>query len=54
VLFDISGGLIDGEYSVYYYAHEESPARVTRVAGSFGEWIENTCVQSFDENEGES
>ncbi|MGB5491374.1 MAG: SMI1/KNR4 family protein [Woeseiaceae bacterium] len=54
VLFDISRGLTDGEYPVYYYAHEESPARVTHVAGSFGEWIENNCVQSFEESEGES
>jgi len=49
VLFDISGGLVDGECPVYYYAHEESPARVTRVAESFGDWIENVCIQSFDE-----
>ena len=50
VLFDVSGGLINGEYPVFYYAHEESPARVTRVADSFAEWIENICIQSFDDS----
>ena len=50
VLFDVSGGLVDGEYPVCYYAHEASPVRVTRVAESFAEWIERRCIQSFDES----
>ncbi len=49
VLFDVSGGLVNGEYPVYYYAHEASPARVSRVAESFAAWIENICIQSFDD-----
>ncbi len=47
VLFDVSGGLSDGEYPVYYYAHEASPASVTRQADSFEEWIEHVCIQSL-------
>ncbi len=50
VLFDVSKGLIDGEYPVYYYAHSASPVRVTRVADTFAEWIETICIQSFDES----
>ena len=50
VLFDVSDGLIDGEYAACYYAHAESPARVTQVADSFAEWIENVCIQSFDDS----
>ena len=49
VLFDIAGGLVAGEYPVCYYAHEETPARVTPVAESFSDWIENVCIQSFDD-----
>lgn len=47
VLFDVAGGLSDGEYPVYYYAHSASPASITRQADSFAEWIERVCVQSF-------
>jgi hypothetical protein len=38
-LFDVSGGLQDGEYPVYYYAHEESPAAVYRIASGFEEFM---------------
>ena len=47
VLFSIEGGLVDGEYPVFYYAHSDSPPRVTQVATSFAEWIETVCIQSF-------
>lgn len=40
VLFDVSGGLVAGEYPVVYYAHEGSPPSVRRVAGSFAEFLE--------------
>ena len=39
VLFDISGGLRDGEYPVFYYSHEAEPPSVRRLADSFGDWL---------------
>jgi len=39
VLFDVSQGLVDGEYPVYYYYHE-APS-VTKVADSFTEFLED-------------
>lgn len=39
VLFDVSEGLIDGEYPVMYYAHEAAPADVRRLANTFGEFM---------------
>jgi hypothetical protein len=42
VLFDVSSGLIDGEYPVMYYAHE-SPPEVRRVANGFEEFL-NECL----------
>ena len=45
VLFDLASGSKNGEYPVYYYAHSDSPARVTRMAGSFADWIEIVCIQ---------
>ncbi len=47
VLFRTEDGVMDGEYPVYYYAHGASPARVSRMADSFGDWIENVCIQQF-------
>ena len=47
VLFKTDGGLVNGEYPVYYYAHSDSPARVSQVADSFSDWLENVCIQSF-------
>lgn len=38
-LFDVRGGLRDGEYPVYYYAHETAPATVTRVASGFAQFL---------------
>jgi hypothetical protein len=49
VLFKVDDGLVNGEYPVYYYAHEDSPTRVTRIADSFGDWIENQCIQAMSD-----
>ncbi len=46
VLFDVRGGLVDGEYPVVYYSHE-APAAIRRVAGSFAEWLEHHCVDDL-------
>jgi hypothetical protein len=40
VLFDTSKGLVDGEYPVVYYAHEDSPPSVRLLAPSFGDFME--------------
>jgi hypothetical protein len=45
VLFDVSEGLVEGEYPVMYYSHETRPPFVERVAGSFREWFNTQCVQ---------
>lgn len=39
VLWDISGGLRDGEYPIYYYAHEARPPSVRKIADSFETWL---------------
>lgn len=44
VLFDVRNGLINGEYPVVYYAHEEHPPSVRVLASSFRELIEN-CLE---------
>lgn len=41
LLFDVSRGLIDGDYPVFYYDHESSPPSVHPVASSFAEFIES-------------
>lgn len=40
VLFDVSNGLIRGEYPIMYYSHEECPPSVRKLADSFGEFME--------------
>lgn len=40
VLFDVSRGLIDGEYPVMYYAHEQWPPSVRRLAPGFAAFME--------------
>ena len=40
--FDVTGGLVDGEYPVYYY--HEGPT-VRKVADSFKEFLENFVVR---------
>jgi hypothetical protein len=40
VLFDTAGGLVDGEYPIVYWAHEDRPPSVRRLAGSFGDFME--------------
>ena len=47
VLFQIDRGLINGEYPVFYYSHESSPASVTKMSDSFGDWLENHCIQDM-------
>lgn len=47
VLFDVSNGLVNGEYPVYYYSHEDSPPSVTRVAGGFEEWLEGLLEHDY-------
>ncbi|MFN8206832.1 MAG: SMI1/KNR4 family protein [Bacteroidales bacterium] len=39
VLFDVSKGLIKGEYPVYYYSHESNPPTVRKIADSFEQWL---------------
>jgi len=39
VLFDVKGGLRNGEYPVMYYAHEDTPASVRVLANSFEQWL---------------
>ncbi|MCW3058443.1 MAG: hypothetical protein JWQ02_264 [Capsulimonas sp.] len=41
-LFDVSKGLIDGEYPVYYYNHGEPSVR--KLADSFHEFIERVVA----------
>jgi hypothetical protein len=40
VLFDVSRGLVDGEYPVMYYSHESRPPSVRLLARTFGEFME--------------
>lgn len=47
VLFDVSEGLKDGEYPVYYYSHESIPATVAKVADSFSEWLNDSCIDDM-------
>ncbi len=39
VLFDVSRGLVDGEYPVMYYSHESSPPSVRQLAATFPEFM---------------
>ncbi len=39
VLFDVSGGLLNGEYPVMYYAHEAQPPSVRLLARSFEQFL---------------
>ena len=49
VLFDVKGGLQDGEYPVFYYSHETAPPTVKTVASSFREWLNDHCVDDMEE-----
>lgn len=40
VFFDVSQGLKDGEYPVYYYCHEDRPPAIWKLADSFVQWLE--------------
>jgi len=39
VLWDVSRGLHDGEYSIYYYAHESRPPSVRQLSADFEIWL---------------
>lgn len=40
VLFDVASGLVEGEYRVMYYAHEERPPTVRTLASGFGDFVD--------------
>ena len=40
VLFDTSVGLVNGEYPIMYWAHEDRPPSVRKLAASFAEFME--------------
>jgi hypothetical protein len=44
VLFDVSNGLVNGEYPVMYYAHEQIPAAVRLLAITFEDFMEQFLV----------
>ncbi len=47
VLWDVSAGLHEGEYPIYYYAHEDRPPSVRKVADRFDVWL-GKCLDYFD------
>jgi hypothetical protein len=40
VLFDVAGGLVKAEYPIMYWAHEERPPSVRKLADTFAEFVE--------------
>jgi hypothetical protein len=46
VLFDISQGLVDGEYPVFYYDHEANPPATRKLADSFAGWLNGVLESS--------
>jgi hypothetical protein len=51
VLFDISKGLVNGEYPVFYYAHEDTPPSVRKIADSFEQWLTEFLEYDAFQNE---
>jgi len=50
VLFDIKQKNKYGEYSVYYYAHENRPPTIRKIADSFEQWLnEFPDYEAFNE-----
>ena len=49
VLFDVSGGLVGGEYPVVYYSHETRPPYIEKLADTFSEWLTHRCVDDMQE-----
>jgi hypothetical protein len=39
VLWDVSGGTVDGEYPIFYYAHEAIPPSVRKLSDNFKTWL---------------
>jgi hypothetical protein len=49
MLFDVSNGLIEGEYPVLFFSHASSPPFVSKQADSFAEWLTGRCLDNMDE-----
>ena len=47
VLFDVKNGLINGEYPVMYYSHDDRPPSVTKIADSFEEFLNEYCIDNI-------
>lgn len=47
VLFDTTSRSQGGNWPVVYYAHEDRPPSVTKVADSFRQWLEDVCLQQM-------
>ncbi len=47
VLFDVSRGLVEGEYPVIYYAHESSPPSVRQLTATFPEFMANHLLSGL-------
>jgi hypothetical protein len=39
VLWDVSGGMVEGEYPIYYYCHEDDPPSVRKLSDNFKAWL---------------
>ena len=50
VLFDVAGGLRDGEYPIMYYAHDSYDPRTRQLAGSFRQFMEEFFFDYPDYN----
>jgi hypothetical protein len=54
VLFDVSRGLVNGEYPVMYWAHEGRPPSVRKLAATFAQFMEEClsypALQNDDED----
>ena len=51
VLFDVSRGLVNGEYPVMYWAHERRPPSVRKLADGFAQFMEECLAYPELQNE---
>lgn len=51
VLFDVSHGVVKGEYPIMYWAHEGRPPSVRKVADSFTQFMEECLSYPAFQNE---
>lgn len=51
VLFDVSRGLLDGEYPIIYWAHESRPPSVRKLADGFPQFMEECLSYPALQNE---